>query len=166
MKSSFSRPVLLLMAGCVLAAATDAAQDQVAVSGRTYELVGEDYRELANVEIQVFRRGSPVLDKPKESEDDGSFHVLVPGSEPFDIVFFRPSKVPEIYTLAGKPGTRNELHVTVLTKTQAKQFGISPWKQAGYIYHRASGNKEPTQWLRAMYKDVGPPESRLQKPSR
>ncbi len=126
---------------------------QVAVSGYTYELAGVNYKGLPNVEIQVFRRGNPIFGRPKSSGSDGAFNLVVPGPEPFDVVFFGPARLPEIYALAGKNGTTNQLHVTVIAMAEAKRLEMNPKKQIDYILRRVSGDRELAGRLQAMLKE-------------
>lgn len=112
--SSYSFRLGLCASTAFLLMGSGLAHGQVDVTGFTYELRGDDYKTLADVEIQAFRKRSPIFPRPEKSKADGSFRVTVPGSQPFQLVFFSPTKLPDMYVLAGKSGTKNELHVTVI----------------------------------------------------
>lgn len=104
----------------------DPAFGQVTVSGTTYQLKSSEYQVLPNVQIQVYRNGAYILPEPPRSDNEGKFEFEVPGSKPFDVVFFGTGKLPEMYTLAGKSGTTDEIHVVVITSVQARRMGIVP----------------------------------------
>ncbi|MGA2617282.1 MAG: HEAT repeat domain-containing protein [Thermoguttaceae bacterium] len=148
MKFSPTSAAVVIACGLGLVASPARTFGQIVVSGYTYEFQGVNYTVLPNVQIQVFRRGSPILGQPVSSGHDGAFTLVISGPEPFDVVFFGPAggpaKLPEMYHLAGKNGTSNQLHVTVYTIAQARKLALNPKAKIEYILPRIGAEAKIT----------------------
>lgn len=103
---------------------------QVEMEGVVYVLDGNHYEGIPGVQIFVLRHG-PVIE-PQTTDEDGSFEFDFPEGAPVNVVFVGPDRVPQLQSIAGKGGTRNEAHVTLLTVEESRDAGQNPQFQLGY----------------------------------